>query len=264
MSISSNIVALTIGTSLALFSTVSMADTGVAADASIGNLQFQLVDLDLNDGITAGISFRNTDVTSSSTIQNGFGDTAEIQTKSVQSANSDVLFTNVFSPQSSAYAGFEGGSFGAISTKGYQQGSGSFDAQQTLSTNFVLTANTAIVFTGYMAGSANTADSNDANLFSMANSSLLIADNDQESRNRSAYIERNWFLPFNGASSGESFTLTFANKNTASAEVNFLAVAGANGTAVVTAPVPEPETWAMMVAGMGLLGFAARRRKQQQ
>jgi hypothetical protein len=27
-------------------------------------------------------------------------------------------------------------------------------------------------------------------------------------------------------------------------------------------PVPEPETYAMMIAGLGLLGFAARRRKQ--
>lgn len=31
----------------------------------------------------------------------------------------------------------------------------------------------------------------------------------------------------------------------------------------VTAPVPEPETYAMMLAGLGLLGFMARRRKQQ-
>jgi hypothetical protein len=29
---------------------------------------------------------------------------------------------------------------------------------------------------------------------------------------------------------------------------------------MVTTPVPEPETYSMMLAGLGLLGFAARRR----
>jgi len=31
---------------------------------------------------------------------------------------------------------------------------------------------------------------------------------------------------------------------------------------VTTAPVPEPETYAMMLAGLGLIGFSVRRRKQ--
>lgn len=31
--------------------------------------------------------------------------------------------------------------------------------------------------------------------------------------------------------------------------------------AAYTAPVPEPETWALLLAGLGLVGFAARRRK---
>lgn len=31
----------------------------------------------------------------------------------------------------------------------------------------------------------------------------------------------------------------------------------------VLTPVPEPETYALMLAGLGVLGFAARRRKQQ-
>ncbi len=30
-----------------------------------------------------------------------------------------------------------------------------------------------------------------------------------------------------------------------------------------TAPIPEPETYAMMLAGLGLMGFVARRRKQK-
>ena len=32
-------------------------------------------------------------------------------------------------------------------------------------------------------------------------------------------------------------------------------------TVVVAAPVPEPETYALMLAGLGLLGVAARRRR---
>jgi PEP-CTERM motif len=33
------------------------------------------------------------------------------------------------------------------------------------------------------------------------------------------------------------------------------------GVRFVAAPIPEPETYAMMFAGLGLIGFAARRRK---
>ena len=36
-----------------------------------------------------------------------------------------------------------------------------------------------------------------------------------------------------------------------------------NGQQLIFAPVPEPETYAMMLAGLGLLGFIGRRRKQK-
>lgn len=35
----------------------------------------------------------------------------------------------------------------------------------------------------------------------------------------------------------------------------------AGGITVSAAPVPEPETWGMVLAGLGLLGYAGRRRK---
>jgi len=34
-------------------------------------------------------------------------------------------------------------------------------------------------------------------------------------------------------------------------------------SAIIRNPVPEPETYAMLIAGLGILGFAARRRKQK-
>ena len=41
------------------------------------------------------------------------------------------------------------------------------------------------------------------------------------------------------------------------------ALAGAKSQLIVlTAPVPEPETYAMLLAGLGLIGFAARRQKK--
>lgn len=47
----------------------------------------------------------------------------------------------------------------------------------------------------------------------------------------------------------------------------FGATGGANGSSVYAdnftiTPIPEPETYAMLLAGLGLLGFTARRRKQ--
>lgn len=54
-------------------------------------------------------------------------------------------------------------------------------------------------------------------------------------------------------------------KITASGNVHTAATSsyGAYGTVTYTfaAPVPEPETYAMLLAGLGLVGFAARRRK---
>ncbi|MCC2955288.1 FxDxF family PEP-CTERM protein [Massilia sp. IC2-477] len=46
---------------------------------------------------------------------------------------------------------------------------------------------------------------------------------------------------------------------------NLVSDAGASfGGAVMLAPVPEPETYGMMLGGLGVLGFLARRRKQKQ
>jgi hypothetical protein len=60
---------------------------------------------------------------------------------------------------------------------------------------------------------------------------------------------------------GYSFT-----SNTITLNMNNGFVPGGNGSTAVfaineVAPIPEPETYAMMLAGLGMVGLAARRRK---
>jgi hypothetical protein len=46
---------------------------------------------------------------------------------------------------------------------------------------------------------------------------------------------------------------------------NMVSTTGASfGGSVMLAPVPEPETYGMMLGGLGVLGFLARRRKAKQ
>ena len=61
-------------------------------------------------------------------------------------------------------------------------------------------------------------------------------------------------LSFSGGAAPGSYTLSVAGY-----KVN-LARSGSYAGNIAIAPVPEPETYAMLLAGLGLLGFSARRR----
>ena len=65
------------------------------------------------------------------------------------------------------------------------------------------------------------------------------------------------FIPSTGAETGYRFSADLLVSG-----VDGIPVTGNVAVGVPTAPVPEPETYAMMLAGLGLLGFVARRRRQ--
>jgi hypothetical protein len=100
----------------------------------------------------------------------------------------------------------------------------------------------------------------------LANGALITlgGDNDAFSTLLPAYDddhERYNLVPYiaNG-----STTITIDTRNPSGDDNIFLAAFQVSGAAAINAPVsgvPEPSTWAMLVAGFGLVGFASRRRK---
>ena len=75
-----------------------------------------------------------------------------------------------------------------------------------------------------------------------------------------------------GEQSGQSEGFSFGARNVLSNGGNVFLGLGAGDGAMqhrldnfqVTTPIPEPETYALMLAGLGVLGFAARRRKLKE
>ncbi len=71
-----------------------------------------------------------------------------------------------------------------------------------------------------------------------------------------------------GTLGGYNFITVLTNVDIFSSGVNTLVLSGTSGANATysglvnftVAPVPEPTTWAMMIAGIGIVGFAMRRR----
>lgn len=73
-----------------------------------------------------------------------------------------------------------------------------------------------------------------------------------------------YFYHFVTTGSDNSYMLSYTGTGTGTSSFNWLTTpAGGGGMSVggTVSSVPEPETYAMMLAGLGALGFLGRRRK---
>ena len=74
-----------------------------------------------------------------------------------------------------------------------------------------------------------------------------------------SFTNPGWHLEtFQFTAQSATTTLTFASYNTPGASGAVI-----DTVSVTALPVPEPETYAMLLAGLGLMGFTARRRNQK-
>lgn len=118
-------------------------------------------------------------------------------------------------------------------------------ADSIVTWSFVLSANTTVVFTAN--GNVNSHGDAYGNADLFAHS---LSDG-------SGYLQ-DQILMGNGDHQIRQLSLSFS-----SAQDGLTGIAGmsAGGSAEQLTPVPEPETYAMLLAGLGLVGAVARRRK---
>lgn len=125
-------------------------------------------------------------------------------------------------------------------------------ADVIVSSNFVLSANTTVIFTGY--GSVST----QAGWIPNHGNAAIFAYDLSDANSYSGYYQDSILLN-SEAPSARQLSLTFTSLGAS--------LTGIVGTAVsagseISSAVPEADTYAMLLAGLAVVGVGTRRRKQ--
>jgi hypothetical protein len=264
-----------------LTTTAAQAGTASTATAGFSNFSYSLIDLDLNDGIAASLSFGTAGfgATAGGTLTlsgspynsvDSFNDAAGGALHNLSSSSSQ--FASSGSGGATVTAGAGGGLTGAsgMATAVIKDNSPSrytsYDiTSQLLSSSFTLSPHTLLVLN--VNGSA-TAD-NDPTLSAYGRAQIIsttwlsvsgpIGNTYQDSHSLvRAEADTRWA----SQSVNQSMTVSFANFSTDAVTGNTSLYSNIRGTVTNISAVPEPETYGMLLAGLGVMGLIARRRQR--
>lgn len=242
--------------------------------ATVSNVSYRLVDLDPNDGIAPSLTVVNYGtVTGPSSLTAGFEMNAVQVDVIGPSANMPINLAETHGTASASGAITGDGALASmgLSVTAKATGDGSFTFIQASAqagsglTNFLLSPKTQVIFT---ADSSQIGQTQQAGDWAVANSwiSILTYVNGQPDYVQSPWNTMNSYNVGGGAHTetwNGVLTVSYQNLSDAAQVSAFGAGAAVNSDGFgAPLPVPEPSTYAMLLAGLAMTGFAARRRSR--
>ena len=263
------------------------------SQASIGPIAVTVYDLNLTDGITSSVTFSpNNKAEDTAVVANTFQPKLNLQDRYVSLGDHpwDTLSESAHTPLAWATASLTGAAsttpIGAqLSIAGgaqtpapssnylfdyalYESFSTVYDTSFTLSANSKVTFSALVSIAGYADNRANIFRDGDS-AFALATLDLTgIGINGTGIQRGYSGLSETTYGSYAGNRTSFSFerlvNVSFENQtdHDLAGSITVLSWIQGRSYAIAAAPVPEPETYALFLSGLGLVGWAARRRKK--